>query len=146
MAYKMQFRGEVKLINPATGEPDPGDAVVVGFGHYGDDSQPLTSKGAKVLGLNAAIATALSFNRKYQGALDTNVRATVFGKPVGAPEAGATDIPNAYLAEKQYAQIDTPSIALMFYIRRANTKPAGGASVPSDLDGDPEIPGIGGDH
>lgn len=125
MAWEMRYRVEIR--NAAAGIP-AGTLLVAINADY-----------SKKVGLNKAVSDAMAFVRRFQSA-GIDAEAVVFGKPVGADEAGtANPLDAAQQAEQTYATVDTPGKGLLQRISAANT-----AAAAADLDPDvaPDIPGI----
>lgn len=136
MAYKMRFRLLIRgVTTPGTASAtDPllfaiGDLItdtVNPTGGAGTTGSPFTfaDPTGPVLTTEAGASSAgISVCNKLQSSLKYNVRAEVWGAPVGHVETGNTDLTDDEKAEKLYVQIDTPSPGLLFAIHRANRKP-----------------------
>ena len=134
MAYHMHFRVKMFLMNPqdtagSNREPIAGEIPIFDVGSYEVGAEPIGGQTANgitsvvITSLARAVAAVASINNRIQSSLLTNVRFEVYGKPVGAPETGAVDIPANLQAEKRYILGDTPQPALLVAIHRANRKP-----------------------
>lgn len=134
MAYKMRFRVLIKTVGQgAAEEPEAADATAVTIGDYAD---PPTSR---VLSLNTATGVAVSFLNRFQRGAMVNVRAEIYGQPVGAPEDGNPDISEASKEERLYAHIDAPNPRLLYEIYLANRKVSTSAAYVPPADVIPEV-------
>lgn len=149
MAYKMRYRCVVSLIRNQAQEADgaANDTVLLDVGDIEAKPQPdgtynPAPTGPIITSLSQAVSAVMSVTKRLQSGLKTNVRFDVYGMPVGTPELGAEDIPGEYLVERLYIRGDTPNAGLLYYINRANRKPAVASAsfIPPDVFPEPGIP------